>query len=157
VLDAILERFIDGEQSQAKPSLPVSTRHQAASQLVLGEYSAGSQHPTEDHHVFGRDRRYPVTSDGADASQGRGDSFRPSAACQVVLKEKVGPAFAGTTRINILNSRSRLLRQLSCDAGTLRSWSPLKLRGRPHLLRRLVRKSRAKRKLAQEVGSGLWR
>jgi NAD+ synthase (glutamine-hydrolysing) len=67
VLDAILERFIDGEQSQAEiiaNGFDEATVRRVA-RLVLGsEYKRRQSAPGPKISVraFGRDRRYPITS-----------------------------------------------------------------------------------------------
>ena len=67
VLDAILERFIEGEQSQAEI---IASGFDAATVRRVAKLVLGSEHkrrqsapgPKISTRAFGRDRRYPISS-----------------------------------------------------------------------------------------------
>jgi NAD+ synthetase len=67
ILDAILERFIDGEQSQAEivaAGFDEATVRRIASLVLGSEYKRrqAAPGPKITTRAFGRDRRYPITS-----------------------------------------------------------------------------------------------
>src|SRR5262249_21525138 len=67
VLDAILERFIEGEQSQAEiiaSGFDEATVRRVAKLVLASEYKRrqSAPGPKISTRAFGRDRRYPITS-----------------------------------------------------------------------------------------------
>ena len=67
VLDAILERFIEGEQSQAEivaAGFDEETVRRVARLVLVNEYKRrqSAPGPKVSTRAFGRDRRYPISS-----------------------------------------------------------------------------------------------
>ncbi|MBA2077662.1 NAD+ synthase [Rhodanobacter sp. PCA2] len=67
VLDAILERFIEGEQSQAEivaAGFPADVVHRAVRLVLVNEFKRrqSAPGPRVTTRAFGRERRYPITS-----------------------------------------------------------------------------------------------